>query len=479
MSNSPASPPAQDLSSAILGRTFPAHACFPQLKTASDSALMLDLFRKHLKPVSALNFHFEECLPVRFRWRSDGSHCVLQYELQLGANGNWHPPNLWVTAFIYPRSDEAEAAWEKQAAACNPRPSSNTPWLFEPLAFIPEFNMLAHIFPYDRLLPNLPEIVSGPWLELQQRLLRCFGPGQWQMEQQTVEPLRYLAEDSAVIRYALRASNTADARSETRRFYAKAYRTRYGEQIGQILQQVHQKTAGSETAFTVVEPLFYCPQRRCLVLAEAPGRSLQDLLMAGGERDTIAAARRVARALAAFNKMDLTLTVSHSAEEQIGFLKRAAELLCWACPDSSSIIEAAVKSVSSGLRDVAHVPIHWDLKTDHIFWDGDRVLFIDLDTISLGDPARDPAHLAAHIAGRIDVPEMGAELAHATAGALVQEYFSQVPASWHQQFDLQFLIALVEGACGLFKRQEPRWAERAATVLQDVERVLTGELRLS
>ncbi|HTL55109.1 MAG TPA: phosphotransferase [Candidatus Limnocylindrales bacterium] len=472
-------PRLASLSTAIDGRKYPEHPHFPQLKIASDPDLMLRLFREVFKPSDETRMKFEFCVPIRFRWRSDNSHCVLQYSLRPKQNHRRPAPDFWITAFIYPGPDEAAAAWAKQLATLNARPSRGLPPELQPLAFVPELHMLAHIFPYDWLLPNLAEILAGPWGELKHKLLSRFGQGHWEFERKEVEPLRYLAEDSAVVRYTLEANNLGDARRETKRFYAKAYRTRYGEQIGRILHDLHQNTADPGSNFTVVEPVFYCAQRRCLVLAEAPGRSFQDLLMFNEGDDAIAGARSIARALAAFHQIQLTPPVSHSAEQQIGFLDRAAELLRWACPDSSAVIQAVTEKARTGLRDVQQVPIHWDLKTDHIFLDGERVIFIDLDTISLGDPARDAAHLAAHIACRIDAPDIDVEVADVIARAFVDEFFNQVPASWRRQFQLQFLIALVEGACGLFKRQEPRWADRAEAILRQAERALAGELQFA
>ncbi len=432
---------------------------------------MLELFRKHLKPTSKEGSVIQQCIPLRFRWRADGSRCVLQYVLNLRGEGN-QCSKLYVALAVYADASQAEVTWKKQAVAGGWRLIPRTAIPFEPLTFIPELKMLAYVFPYDRLLPSLPELIRGPWPELQRPLLASFGPGQWQLEQQFTETLRYRIEDSAVFRYTLHGHKTAHARTETRRFYAKAYRTSYGEQIAQILRQLHQRTGGTQSGFTVVEPLFYCPERLSLVLAEAPGHSLQEALMRGSQEQSLTSVRGVARALAAFNQSQISTNVRHSAEQQIQFLERAAVLLRWACPASSPVIEHIVQTVREGLRDVAQVPIHWDLKTDHIFLQDGRVTFVDLDTVSFGAPARDPAHLAAHLACRIDVPGMAPGSARDIAAAFVEEYFSQVPASWRKQFQLQFLIAVVEGACGLFKRQEPAWAERTVAALVEAERCL-------
>ncbi len=460
---------AQPLALAIVDRAFPSHPFFPQLKAASEPGLMLQFFQEHLRPVSTPGPLIRQCVPVRFRWRSDGSRCVLQYALGLGTDDNERLSNLWVTVVVYAHARQAESAWSKQTSASEWRLIPRTLFAFEPLTLVPDLGMLVYLFPYDRLLPNLVDIITGPWTELQQRLIGCSGPGPWQTRQQFPQPIRYRAEGSAVFRFVLHGRNMANRGTETKRFYAKAYRTTYGEQIAHIYRQLYQKTSGADEGFAVAEPLFYCPQRLCLFLDEARGHSLHDQLASGSRANSLTGVRRVAGALAAFNKSKIMASVHHSAEQQVDFLERAAVLLRWACPSSRTLIDYIVNTVKDGLRDVEPVPILWDLKSDHVFLDDDRVTFIDLDTVSLGDPARDPAHLAAHLACRIDVPGMDAPAARAVAEAFVEEYFSHVPGGWQKQFELQFLIAVIEAACGLFKRQELGWAERVVAAFQEAD----------
>jgi hypothetical protein len=478
MSAAPLTLPVKELAAAIHDQAYPDHPYFPQLKMASDSRSMLDFFRRHLKPkVSAL--HIERCVPVRFRFRRNGSSCVLQYALRLSdhANADESVSNVWVTCVICANEDDTRKLYAGSEGTERTIPESWT--TFAPLTFVPELQMLVYVFPYDRSVTRLPSVLDGPWPELQERLLDRFGRGRWQIEHQSTEPLRYRPEDSAVIRYAVRASNGA-AERETKCFYAKVNRTRYGRDVCQLLHHIQRGLSVAGNDFSVVEPLFYCSDRRCLVLAEAPGRSLQSLLndphehldKSGLGSASINALRRLARAMTAFNQSDVPTTVVHSAEQQIRWLTRTAQLLCWACPSWSALVKNIVKEVSARLRDVPHAPIQWDLKPDHVFLDGDRVIFIDLDTVSLGDPARDPAHLAAHLACRIDLPEMSPEAAQVGSRTVVEEYFEHVPANWRNQFTLQYAIAMLEAACGQFKRQEPGWAEQAPAAIQEAQRAL-------
>src|SRR5213079_948403 len=140
---------------------------------------------------------------------------------------------------------------------------------------------------------------------------------------------------------------------------------------------------------------------RTLALEEARGAALQQILLDGGEDDWSAALRAVARAVAAFNQADLAPAERHSLADQLADVNRAASLVQWACPELRAEVEALAAAVGAGLTDVPPAPIHRDLKTDHIFLSGDRVIFIDLDSVVLGDPVRDPAHLFAHIACQV------------------------------------------------------------------------------
>ena len=467
-----------ELPSAVCREAFPAHPRFPQLKIASDPGLMLEIFRRHLKPVTGKRYQVQECTPVRFRYGKDGSRCVLQYLLGLVETDSGRHCHPWVTSMIYAERSRMEKVWDELKTAHPLRQIPETLRTLQPLSLIPDLQMLVQVFPYDWRLPTLPLIMSGPSPELQERLLASFGPGGWRIEEQTVEPLRYRTEMGGVVRYTLHVRDAAASRTQTKRFYVKAYHvyhSQHGERTCELLQQLCGQAGAARNDFTVVKPVVYCRERHCLVLEDAPGRSLEEVLLSGG--DAISAARRVARAVAAFNQSNIPAMRRRSPQEQIGYLTRAAGLLQWACPGSSALIDEIVNQVSADLVEVPCVPIHWDLKTDHIFLDAARVTFVDLDTVSLGDPARDPAHLSAHIACRIGLSAVPPERARAVARSFVKEYFAQVPTHWRERLAVQYAIAAVESACGIFKRQEPQWPEKVTLCIDEAQQALAGGFR--
>jgi Ser/Thr protein kinase RdoA (MazF antagonist) len=183
--------------------------------------------------------------------------------------------------------------------------------------------------------------------------------------------------------------------------------------------------------------------------------------------------RAVARAVAAFNRDELAIARRGSLADQLEDLRLASTLVQWTCPDARADVEAMATAVARGLEDVPPAPIHGDLKPDHIFLAGDRVIFIDLDSVVLGDPVRDPAHLFAYITGRVGVDPLPLEQARAVAGAFAEEYFRHVPRPWRRRFALHCTGALIEVASGIFRRQEPQWRDKMTTVLEEARRTLS------
>ena len=145
----------------------------------------------------------------------------------------------------------------------------------------------------------------------------------------------------------------------------------------------------------------------------------------------------------------------------------------WACPDLRPRVEAITAAVAAGLEDVAPAPIHGDLKPDHIFVSGEHVTFVDLDSVVLGDPVRDPAHLLAYVVGTVGLEAIPPEQARIAAATFVEEYFRHVPKPWRQRFPLHCAGALIEVAGGVFRHQKPQWREKVTAAIHEAQRALS------
>ncbi|HEY2951076.1 MAG TPA: phosphotransferase [Verrucomicrobiae bacterium] len=460
----------QTLESPQRPEAVPVDPDFPQLKTACDPAQMIEVFRRHLKTVSGRPCLIQECVPFRFRFRQAGSRCVLQYTLRLLDPDAGRVRSLSVTGLIYAGEGEAERQWQDILAADPRREIPERLLTFEPVCFIPELHMLVEVFPYDRKLRGIPRLMAGPLGELEPRLLACFGPGEWQAEQRDVQPARYRTELSAVLRYTLQARNVATAHRETRRFFVKVYRGDRGEPTFQLLQTLCARPPEEQKKVSVVRPVAYLRELNSLVVEQAPGTSLEQIILEDSDSET--AVRRAARAVVAFNHTDILDAPRSSPGEQMVELKRAAKLLHWSSPRLRAAVDDILRAIAARLEDVPLALIHRDLKPAHIFLEGDRVILIDLDSFALADPVRDPAHLMANIAAKADMSAATPEQAGKAARAFADEYFTHVPDSWRKRLPVHYAGALLQEAAGIFKHVETGWQEKVSPLLEEAQRAL-------
>ncbi len=380
---------------------FPADPDFPQLAIASDPARMLELFRRHLEPAAGKRYRIETCVPVRFRCRQSTARCVLQYTLRLLDPETGRGREHGVTGLVYAQPGAAERLWQELQAS---DPSQGIPddWLtFRPVGFIPELEMVVQVFPYDRKLRNLRLVLGGALHDLEPQLLARLAPGEWRVTERTMEPTRYRTELGAALKYTLQARDATTGRAETLRCFVKVYRNDHGEHTFELLQS----DLGNAN------------------VAESP--------------------------LAA----------------QLEELRLGAAIVEWAQPELATLVRAITAAVAAGLEEVPPGPIHGDLKPDHVFLAGERVIFIDLDSVVLGDPVRDPAHLFAYVAGRVGLDALPVEEARAAARLFAAEYFDHVPGAWRRRFGLHCAGALVEVASAIFRRQEAHWPEKVAAAV--------------
>src|SRR5215212_626672 len=441
-----------------------ADPSFPQLQVAGDPESMRVLFQKHLRPLNNKAYQVQDCQLSRIRYRR-GERCVLQYTLRLAEADTGSERIQWVTGVMY-ADDKTRRKWEKLRVSY-PKDVSEIISNFEPFSFIPELGMLVQVFPYDRRLPTLPLLIAEPLPELKLPLLARFGPGNWRTDVWNVEPVRYRAGLGAALRLTVQGQDDATGRRIERRFYAKVYRDEgQGQQTHQVLRELWKQARANGEGFTVARPLAYLSGLRTLLQEEAPGTPLEEILLR--ESDPTAALRRVAQALAAFNQGDAPATTQrHLFADQVAVLERARRLLGWACPHLRVEVESVIEGVLAGLQEVPLGPTHRDLKPDHIFVDGERTIFIDLDSLAKADPVLDPAHLLARLAAMPALFSVPRERTRTVAREFAEEYFAHVPGGWQDRLPFHYAGALLKISFGLFGRQVPDWPERIETLLEE------------
>jgi len=462
----------QDPPAAARGNVgFPVDPDFPQLEIASDPARMLEVFRAHLQPVAGKAYDIEACVPVRFRCRQSTSRCVLQYSLRMIDRVTGGALDRWVTGILYARPGDAERL-SRELGATDPKRSIPDQWLtFEPVAYVPEFEMLVQVFPYDRQLRGLGRVLASDGRELAPLLQAQVGTGDRRAGAGSLELLRYRSEIGAALRYTVELRDMRSGGTQTRRCYVKVCRPGRGAATFQLMESLCAGHARARSPYDVVRPLGYLDELDTLVVDEAPGTSLLELLRA--RDDPMGAVHAAARAVAEFHLSGRAIGPREPLAERIHDVERAASLLEWACPEVGDDIRAVAATVVADLTEAPPAPIHGDLKADHLFVAGDRVTFIDFDRVAMGDPVGDAARVYAYLTARVGLDGVPAERARAAAAAFVDAYFTHVPAEWRERFALQYAGALLEVASGLFRSQAPGWRGMIRDVIAEACRALS------
>ena len=452
---------------------FPLDPSFPQLTVAGDPARMLEVFRAHLTALPGKDPQILDCRPFRFRCRQSSKRCVLQYTLRVLEASTGRQWDQWVTGILYSDAGEGRRLWEalREGDGVAEIPE---PWrCFRPVGFIPELDMVVEVFPFDRRLPQLGQVLNGATRDLEPLLLSRLEGGRWRAGAGAIEPARYRTELGAVFRYALPAREEGSGRERALGCYVKVYRNDQGRATYEFLRSWWEGHRGQERGYTLVRPLAYWSELRTLVLEEVEGTSLRETLLT--EADPSGAVRAAARAVAAFNQDPLPIARHYSSTHHGKDLKLAASLVQWACPEKRAKIGGVSAVVAQGLSDVPPATIHRDLTPEHVLLSGGRVTFVDTDSVSLGDPVRDPALMFAHMVGTLSMNAVAPERALAIAGTFVEEYFAQVPSSWRPRFRLHCAGALIEVAAGVFRSQVPGWRDKVAEMVSNARHALAGE----
>lgn len=440
---------------------------FPRLRHVWDSAFMREVFRNALQMNSKRTMEVENCIVHRFRYR-EGIRAIMLYELHLVEPTTGLRRTLWASGSIY-RGDKAKRIYDKLCIEHSDCKAAQLALPFEPVSFVGDLKMLVQVFPFDRHLPTLPALMAGP-AEVEPLLLERFGSGDWQAQRCYVDVVRYRPGLGATLRFEVQALDAVSDRQRTKFFYVKVYRSNEGKKAYDLLAYLHGFCEAEKQCFTVPRPIAYVSDLRALVMDRAPGRSFEDIMVSGG--DVEAAARRVAKGLAALNRSSLTLPRRRSREEVLRRARSDAAFLQWGCPELRRQIQKILGTIETRLEEVAPAPAHLDVKPDHVFLDGDRVIFIDSDSCAAADPILDPARLLAHLDAMPDRVSVSRNRVEIAASVFTEEYFARVPSEWRRRLAVHYACAILKAALYFLQHQDPHWPNRIAAMIASAQAAL-------
>ncbi|MGH2656364.1 MAG: phosphotransferase family protein [Actinomycetota bacterium] len=312
---------------------------------------------------------------------------------------------------------------------------------------------LVWAFPFDPSLPDLADVAWGP--EVARRLGAAAV---------SVQLLRYRPRRRAVFRYRVLRRGRGGRRWETAFGKvlprSKAERARLA--AGSVLE-------GSE-ALRLSMPAGSLGED-AFVFEPARGRSLRDLLVAGGPLPSPERVALLPEKVAEQVGPRLPEVARPSPTEAAG---SAAAVLGRLVPSWAAEVDRVVEAVAAGESRAARAApaVHGDLYEAQVFVDEDFSLgLIDLDDLGPGDPATDAANFCAHLLVlALSVPAAADRLA--AYRGLVREAFLRrlgIPSAdlaWREA------LAALLLASGPFRVLDPRWPAEVGRRVQLAVRLL-------
>ena len=211
----------------------------------------------------------------------------------------------------------------------------------------------------------------------------------------TVRTLRYRPGQRHVLRLDLAGAGRATV---GRSVFAKCYRDDTGARAAEAVKTIGTALRESGGRAGVVRPVGYVATDRLMLWEGSPGVALSAML--GGRSDPVRTAGGVLRAIhdSAVDGPDRGRPSSPDAEAVATL--RSCEHVMALLPDRAAALRESVSRVAAALiesrAETGH-RLHGDYKLDNLLVEGDRLRVLDLDRVTVGDPALDLGKLTADL----------------------------------------------------------------------------------
>lgn len=304
--------------------------------------------------------------------------------------------------------------------------------------------------------PSFPSLVALHDQAQMAGILRSLGVAASAAEVSVV-PLRYRPGQRHVLRLDLVGSG--------RTLYAKCYRDDTGARTAAAWAPVQEALAAWGGPVAAVLPVGYVPAHRLMLWEGSSGTALGEVL-----EDSLQPARTAGAALRVIH--DSRVAAGNRAQscdprsEGAATLRSCAHLSALLPRQGTTVVElatAAVRRLEEAPSETGH-RLHGDYKCDNILVEGDRLRLLDLDRVTVGDPALDLGKMTADL-------RWWAATRATNVGPVVEAFlggYGRCPDHRLRRaasYDVLFMLRSIGRRVPL---HEPRWAERVDLMLAAV-----------
>jgi len=199
-----------------------------------------------------------------------------------------------------------------------------------------------------------------------------------------------------VVRYDVRARVPGSPEIREHVWVGKFYeREDDGQTIAAVLKRLANAHPVNGNCLIVPRVLSYQPAMRMLLQTFEPGESV---VAAMGRHDG-AVVSAIGRALATLHRTDVGLDTTTQAGEVVGRLRRKVAELVIRFPTQAPMLQHTLAALENQVPAMPATPrfLHGDLGAAQMRWNAGRIVMLDFDNCSRGDPALDLGTLLAQL----------------------------------------------------------------------------------
>jgi hypothetical protein len=350
----------------------------PGFQTAFD----LEQVRTDIEEALPRLGDIQSCRIDRFRYRQ-GARATFMYET-LGNTGK-----NWITATLWPGSK----AW-------------NTFKQYESAGYAARTHALLEKFPHDSKLPAVARVLLGDHAELLAALRSLHGKSVCIL---SIKPVRYRPHIACVMQVV---TGQGDIIGE-KLYYLKLYADENDVGVTDLLSGLHRVEHCS-----ILCPSRSIPTMNAVLWPQVPGIALSNAVQQGDGGPAIAAA---AASLRAWHGSQQTLpallaadTVRRDTEKHTAFVEHFL-------PETRQHLTALGKAIPVRFDNSVQMPIHHDMKPEHVLVLGEDCTLIDVEGLALGDPAIDIGNMAARLEAMSWLEDVDASTCRGLASQFVRQ----------------------------------------------------------
>jgi hypothetical protein len=373
--------------------------------------------------------HIRACHIERVRYKPE-NNCLICYRLEIEDRAAQVRTEQLLTARLYEAGGSHSRFARANQAQANGSLAQPVHPALAPVYHLPALDMVVWVFPHDRKLAGLRQVVDPGHLHrvLLPRLIEEHLGGDWRLATASHAVVHYNPEHTCMIRVQLQAQHRRTGEIRPRVLYGKTYSDDEGAETYRLMSGLWELVSQRPGVLRTAQPLGYMPELKLLWQRGCPGRTL--LALGIGSPEFRVWLERGAAAVAEFHQTQIACQRSGSIDDWVEKLKAMRAWLPAIRESCRPAVETAVDHLIAQRSQIDEQPVatlHGDLHLQNFLCHGEQVALIDLDNVYSGLPWQDVGSLVAGLLYGSLALEMPGRQASELAAVFCEAYQKNVP----------------------------------------------------